>query len=150
MAMRSVNKVILLGHLGADPETRYTQSGTAVANLRIATNSSYLDKTSGERVEKTEWHRVVCWGKMAEIAQQYLSKGRQVYIEGELQTRQWNDKDGGTRYTTEVKANEMVMLGGRGGSSEAGSPPDAEYAQVGGNEQGGGSDQPPQDDDLPF
>jgi single-strand DNA-binding protein len=145
MATRSVNKVILLGHLGADPETRYTQNGTAVANLRLATNSSYMDKTSGERVEKTEWHRVVCWGKMAEIAQQYLTKGRQVYIEGELQTRQWSDKEGGTRYTTEVKANEMVMLGGRGGAVESGgaAPSEGDYAQVAASE-------PPQDDDLPF
>ncbi len=141
MATRSVNKVILLGHLGADPEVRYTQSGTAVANLRIATNESYNDRQSGERVERTEWHRVVAWGKLAEICSQYLKKGRQVYIEGSLQTRQWQDKENNTRYTTEIKANEMVMLGGPGGSGGGGG--DAEYAGV-------GNDQPPADDDLPF
>ncbi len=146
MATRSVNKVILLGHLGADPEVRFTQSGTAVANLRIATNESYNDRSTGERVERTEWHRVVAWGKLAEICQQYLQKGRQVYIEGTLQTRQWTDKDQNTRYTTEVRANEMVMLGGRGGE---GGPPsggggeESQYAPVGG-------DEPPSDDDLPF
>ncbi len=147
MATRSVNKVILVGHLGADPEVRYTQSGTAVANLRLATNESYKDKNSGERVEKTEWHRVVGWGKLAEIMGEYLKKGRQVYIEGQLQTRQWQDKEGNTRYSTEVRASDMVMLGGRGAgdappaSSEGGGEP--EYAPVGG-------DSPPSDDDLPF
>ena len=153
MATRSVNKVILLGHLGADPEVRYTQSGTAVANIRIATNESYNDRSTGERVEKTEWHRVVAWNKLAEIVGQYLTKGRQVYIEGTLQTRQWQDKEGNTRYTTEVRASDMVMLGGRGAASESGpgaaseSGPgpggDPEYAPVGG-------DTPPSDDDLPF
>lgn len=145
MATRSVNKVILVGHLGADPEVRYTQSGTAVANLRLATNESYTDRNSGERVEKTEWHRVVGWGKLAEIMGEYLKKGRQVYIEGQLQTRQWQDKEGNTRYSTEVRASDMVMLGGRGagdsGGSGGGSEP--EYAPVGG-------DAPPNDDDLPF
>ena len=145
MATRSVNKVILVGHLGADPEVRYTQSGTAVANLRLATNESYKDKNSGERVEKTEWHRIVGWGKLAEIMGEYLKKGRQVYIEGQLQTRQWQDKEGNTRYSTEVRASDMVMLGGRGAgeappSSGGGEP---EYAPVGG-------DSPPADDDLPF
>jgi len=147
MAMRSVNKVILLGHLGADPEVRYTQGGTAVANLRIATNESYNDKTSGERIEKTEWHRVVAWGKLAEIVGQYLTKGRQVYIEGQLQTRQWQDKEGNTRYSTEVRASDLVMLGsgrGEGGRPSEGAPGDEpQFAQV------GGGDAPP-DDDLPF
>ena len=149
MATRSVNKVILLGHLGADPEVRYTQSGTAVANLRLATNESYNDRQSGERVEKTEWHRVVAWGKLAEICGQYLTKGRQVYIEGTLQTRQWKDKDENTRYTTEVRANDMVMLGGRGGdggsggSGGSGGGEESQYAPVGGDEA-------PADDDLPF
>ena len=145
MAMRSVNKVILLGHLGADPEVRYTQGGTAVANLRIATNESYNDKTSGERIEKTEWHRVVAWGKLAEIVGQYLTKGRQVYIEGQLQTRQWQDKEGNTRYSTEVRASDLVMLGsgrGEGRSTEGGPTEEPQFAQVGG-------DAPP-DDDLPF
>lgn len=144
MATRSVNKVILLGHLGADPEVRYTQSGTAVANLRLATNESYNDRTTGERVEKTEWHRVVAWGKLAEIVGQYLTKGRQVYVEGTLQTRQWQDKEGNTRYTTEVRAGDLVMLGGRGASDapSGGGGSEPEYAPVGG-------DGPP-DDDLPF
>jgi len=148
MATRSVNKVILLGHLGADPEVRYTQGGTAVANLRIATNESYNDKNSGERIEKTEWHRVVAWGKLAEIVGQYLTKGRQVYVEGQLQTRQWQDKEGNTRYSTEVRASDLVMLGGdrrtTGGGSESGAPDEPQYAQVGGGEA------PPPDDDLPF
>jgi single-strand DNA-binding protein len=145
MATRSVNKVILVGHLGADPEVRYTQSGTPVANLRIATNESYNDRTSGEKVEKTEWHRVVAWGKLAEIVGQYLTKGRQVYIEGQLQTRQWQDKDGNTRYSTEVRASDMVMLGGRGGAGEGAPPADeAEYAPV------AGGNAPAPDDDLPF
>jgi single-strand DNA-binding protein len=147
MATRSVNKVILLGHLGADPEVRYTQGGTAVANLRIATNESYNDKTSGERVEKTEWHRVVAWGKLAEIVGQYLKKGRQVYIEGSLQTRQYQDQQGNTRYSTEIKANDLVMLGGRGeggGGAEGGGGEDTQFAPVGGDEA------PASDDDLPF
>ena len=154
MATRSVNKVILLGHLGADPEVRYTQSGTAVANLRLATNESYNDKTTGERIEKTEWHRIVAWGKLAEIVGQYLTKGRQIYVEGQLQTRQWQDKEGNTRYTTEVRAADLVMLGGRGG--DGGPPADQEYAQVGSEAPAAGAaapvtgDAPAADDDLPF
>jgi single-strand DNA-binding protein len=146
MATRSVNKVILVGHLGADPELRYTKSGTAVANIRIATNESYNDKNTGERVERTEWHRVVAWNKLAEIVGQYLTKGRQVYIEGRLQTRQWQDNDGNTRYTTEIRASDMVMLGGRGSDAPSGGGGggggEPEFAPVGG-------DAPP-DDDLPF
>ena len=141
MATRSVNKVILIGHLGADPEVRYTQGGTAVANIRLATNESYNDRTSGERVERTEWHRVVAWGKLAEIVEQYLRKGRQIYVEGRLQTRQWTDKDNNTRYTTEIRANEMVMLGGRGAPDDSGSD-ETQVAPVGGDEA--------PDDDLPF
>jgi len=146
MATRSVNKVILVGHLGADPELRYTQGGTAVANMRLATSDSYTDKQSGERVEKTEWHRIVAWSKLAEICGQYLTKGRQVYVEGSLQTRQWQDKDGGNRYTTEIRANEIVMLGGRGNGGDAGSGPpseDSEYQPVASGPTG-------EDDDLPF
>ena len=143
MATRSVNKVILIGHLGADPEVRYTQSGTAVANLRIATNESYTDRTSGERVERTEWHRVVAWGKLAEIVEQYLRKGRQVYIEGKLQTRQWQDKDNNTRYTTEIRASDMVMLGGRGAPDAGPAAEETEMAPVAENNA-------PSDDDLPF
>jgi single-strand DNA-binding protein len=142
MATRSVNKVILIGHLGADPEVRYTQSGTAVANIRLATNESYNDRTSGERVERTEWHRVVAWGKLAEIVEQYLRKGRQIYVEGRLQTRQWQDKENNTRYTTEIRADEMVMLGGRG------APDDGDVDQSQAAPVGGGDSAP--DDDLPF
>jgi single-strand DNA-binding protein len=112
--MRGVNKVILIGNLGRDPEVRYTRDGTPVATLSIATSESWKDQ-SGERQERTEWHRVVAWSKLAEIAKEYLAKGRQVYIEGRLQTRSWDDRDGNKRYTTEVKADQMVMLGGRGG-----------------------------------
>ena len=110
---RGVNKVILIGNLGADPELRYTGSGTAVCNFNLATNESYKDR-DGNMVEKTEWHRVVAWDRLAEICAEYLKKGRQVYIEGSLQTRQWEDQDGNTKYTTEIKAREMQMLGGPG------------------------------------
>lgn len=131
--MRGVNKVMLIGNLGRDPEIRYTRDGTAVANLSLATSDSWND-AQGQRQERTEWHRVVAWGKLAEIAKEYLSKGRQVYIEGRLQTRSWEDKDGNKRYTTEVKADQMVMLGGRGdggGSRSAGPPsgPSEEFSQ---------------------
>lgn len=112
---RGVNKVILVGNLGQDPELRYTGSGTAVCNLRLATNESYKD-ASGEWVERTEWHSVVTWGRLAEICNEYLTKGSQVYFEGSLQTRSYDDKDGNTKYVTEVKAREMMMLSGRGDS----------------------------------
>ena len=111
---RGINKVILVGNLGQDPELRYTGSGTAVCNLRLATNESYKD-ASGQLVEKTEWHSVVAWSRLAEICGEYLKKGSLVYFEGSLQTRSWDDKDGNTRYTTEVKVREMMMLDGRGG-----------------------------------
>jgi single-strand DNA-binding protein len=123
--MRGVNKVILIGNLGRDPEIRYTRDGTAVANLNLATSDSWND-AQGQRQERTEWHRVVAWGKLAEIAKEYLGKGRQVFIEGRLQTRSWEDKDGNKRYTTEIKADQMVMLGGRGsegGERDSGPPP---------------------------
>lgn len=110
---RGVNKVILVGTLGQDPDTRYTPSNAAVANLSIATNESWKDKQTGEQKEKTEWHRVVMFNRLAEIATEYLRKGSQVYIEGKIQTRKWEDKDGNDRYTTEIVANEMQMLGGR-------------------------------------
>jgi single-strand DNA-binding protein len=109
---RGVNKVILIGNLGADPELRYTSGGTAVCNIRLATNESYKD-SNGETVEKTEWHSVVAWARLAEICGQYLKKGSMIYIEGSLQTRQWEDRDGNTRYTTEIKAQEMQMLDSR-------------------------------------
>lgn len=111
--MRGVNKVILIGNLGRDPEIRYTKDGRAVATLNIATTETWNDQ-SGQRQERTEWHRVVLWGKQAEVAKEYLAKGRQVYIEGKLQTRSWDDREGNKRYTTEVRADQMIMLGGRG------------------------------------
>jgi single-strand DNA-binding protein len=112
---RGVNKVILIGNLGADPEVKYTPSGSAVANLRLATTESRRDKQSGEQQEHTEWHRLVMFGRLAEIAGEYLRKGSQIYVEGRIQTRKWQDRDGNDRYTTEIVANEMQMLGGRQG-----------------------------------
>lgn len=111
---RGVNKVILVGNLGQDPELRYTGNGTAVCNMRVATTENYKD-SNGEWVERTEWHNVVAWARLAEICNEYLRKGSQVYFEGQLQTRSWDDRDGNTRYTTEIKVREMLMLGGRGG-----------------------------------
>ncbi|MEP0546048.1 MAG: single-stranded DNA-binding protein [Rhodothermales bacterium] len=166
---RSVNKVILIGNLGQDPELRYTGSGTAVCNLRLATNESYKD-SNGELVEKTEWHSVVAWARLAEICGEYLKKGSQVYFEGSLQTRQWEDKDGQTRYTTEIKAREMMMLDSKGGSGGGSYDSSNEYDQTrssggGGYQQrpqsrpqqqrqpqtqGGGNDPFGPDDDLPF
>ena len=116
---RGINKVILVGNLGADPETRYTASGAAITTIRIATSESWRDKQSGEMQERTEWHRVKFFGRLAEIAGEYLRKGRQVYIEGSLRTDKWQDQSGQDRYTTEVIANEMQMLGGRGDEAPA-------------------------------
>lgn len=118
--MASVNKVILVGNLGADPETRYMPNGDAVCNIRLATTESWKDKQSGEKKEITEWHRVVFYRKLAEIAGQYLKKGAQVYLEGRIRTRKWTDKEGQERYTTEIEANEMQMLGRREGMGDAG------------------------------
>jgi single-strand DNA-binding protein len=140
---RGINKVILIGHLGADPETRYMPSGSAVTNLRVATSEQWKDKQSGEQQERTEWHRVAMFGRLAEIAAEYLRKGSQVYIEGSLRTRKWQDKESGSdRYSTEIIANEMQMLGGR---AEASAPARSAPAAVG--ESG-----PPDafDDDIPF
>lgn len=139
-----INKAILIGNLGRDPEMRYTQSGTPVCNFSIATTENYQDR-SGNRQERTEWHNIVTWSKLAEICNQYLSKGRQVYIEGRIQTREWTDKDGNTRRTTEIVANEMKMLGGP--ASGGGGGPREE--QMGGEN----SDQMEvgiSDDDIPF
>lgn len=137
----SVNKVILIGNLGADPEMKQTPSGMQIAQLRIATTDVWTDKTSGQKQEKTEWHRVVAYDKLASICERYLSKGRQVYIEGSLQTRSWDDKQTGQkRYMTEIKAREMKMLGGRPeGAPASGAPTDAPEPQ------GGDAD-----DDVPF
>jgi single-strand DNA-binding protein len=145
--MSGVNKVILVGNLGAAPELRYTASGQAVANLRLATTERWVNK-SGERSENTEWHRVVAWGKLAEICGQYLQKGKQVYIEGKIRTRQWQDQSGQKRYTTEIVANDMVMLGRAGDRPEFSDdavtvPPDDEAGS--GPDLDSGSD-----DDLPF
>jgi single-strand DNA-binding protein len=126
--MASVNKVILIGNLGRDPEVRYAPSGAAICNVTIATSRVSKDKTSGERQEQTEWHRVVFFDRLAEIAGEYLKKGKSVYVEGRLQTRKWTDKEGVERYSTEIIGNEMTMLGGRegggggGGDDEMGAP----------------------------
>ena len=145
--MSGVNKVILIGNLGAAPELRYTASGQAVANLRLATTERWVNK-SGERTENTEWHRVVAWGKLAETCGQYLQKGKQVYIEGKIRTRQWQDQSGQKRYTTEIVANNLVMLGRAGERTEFSDdavtvPPD-DHAGDGPDFDTGS------DDDLPF
>ena len=136
---RGVNKVIIIGDLGADPETRAMPSGTTVANLRVATSESWRDKQTGEQQERTEWHRVALFGRLAEVAGEYLRKGSQVYIEGSLRTRKWQDKQGNDRYSTEIVGNDLQMLGGRGGG--AGGAPGgggmAPGAGGGGREHGG-------------
>jgi single-strand DNA-binding protein len=118
---RGINKVILVGNLGADPDTRYMPSGKAVTNIRIATSESWKDKQTGDQQERTEWHSIVMYDKLGEIAAEYLRKGSQVYIEGKLRTRKWQDKEGKDRYTTEIIADQMQMLGGRGGAGGGGS-----------------------------
>ena len=133
---RGVNKVILLGNLGADPETRYTASGSAVTNIRLATTDTWRDKQSGERQERTEWHRVVFFGRLAEVAAEYLRKGSQCYIEGQIRTNKWQGQDGQDRYSTEIIASEMQMLGSRGGGG-AGAAPSSDYRNRG---QAGGHD----------
>lgn len=168
--MASVNKVILVGNLGADPETRYMPNGDAVANVRLATTESWKDKASGEKREITEWHRVVFYRKLAEIVGQYLKKGSAVYVEGRIRTRKWQDKEGQERYTTEIEASEMQMLGGRSGAGGGGgggfSGGEAEYGGSmpssgggGGGGGGGGQRSAPakkapsfddMDDDIPF
>ncbi|WP_447045207.1 single-stranded DNA-binding protein [Vreelandella sp. H-I2] len=142
---RGINKVILIGNLGQDPEVRFTPSGTAVANLNLATTDTWMDRQSGQRQERTEWHRVVMFNKTAEIAQQYLKKGAKVYIEGRLQTRKWQDQNGQDRYSTEIVANDMQMLdGGRsgdfqgGGASQNSYPQNAPQNAPAPNNQGGG------------
>jgi len=160
--MAGVNKAILVGNLGRDPELRYTQNGQAVVNFTLATSETWNDK-SGERVERTEWHRIVVWGKTGEMCAQYLSKGRTVYVEGRIQTREWEDKEGNKRYTTEVNAQTVNFIGprtggeggsggggpsggyGGGGPSGGGNGPDS-----GGMSGGGGGGAPPMDDDIPF
>jgi single-strand DNA-binding protein len=158
--MASVNKVILVGNLGADPETRYTPNGDQITNCRIATTDSWKDKATGERREATEWHRVVFFGKLAEIAGQYLKKGSQVYVEGRLRTRKWQDKDGQERYTTEISADAMQMLGRRegGGSPEYDQRSSSAPASGGGRSSSAPSRSAPPpsgglgdfEDDIPF
>ena len=126
---RGVNKVILVGNLGKDPEVRYMPNGNAVANITLATTESWKDKQTGEQQEKTEWHRIVMFRRLGEIAGEYLKKGSQVYIEGKLQTRKWQDNSGNDRYTTEIVASEMQMLGGRGGGGSAGFSSDSAPAK---------------------
>ncbi len=155
---RGINKVILVGNLGADPETRYMPSGSAVTNLSVATSESWKDKQTGEQKERTEWHRVAMFNRLAEIAAEYLRKGSQVYIEGKLRTRKWQGQDGQDRYTTEIIADEMQMLGGRGGGGGGGSFGGGGGGSYGGGggQKGGGGSAPPQpgpddfDDDIPF
>lgn len=142
---RGINKVILVGNLGADPETRYMPSGSAVTNLSIATSEQWKDKQSGEQKERTEWHKVAMFNRLAEIAAEYLRKGSQVYIEGKLRTRKWQDRDGNDRWTTEIIADEMQMLGGRGGGGSA--------PMSSGSGTSSAPPQPPADefdDDIPF
>ena len=167
---RGVNKVILLGNLGADPETRYTANGNAVTNIRLATTDSWRDRQSGEQQERTEWHRVVFFSRLAEIAAEYLRKGSQCYIEGRIQTRKWQGQDGQDRYTTEIVASDMQMVGSRGGSGGGGAPPRGPSPGAGERDQdsgsgsawpaGGSTGSPPAaprsgppddfDDDIPF
>ena len=149
--MGSVNKVILVGNLGRDAELRYTPGGAAVATLNLATTEVWNDRNN-QRQEKTEWHRVILWGKQAESLQEYLTKGKQIYVEGRLQTRQWDDKDGNKRYTTEIKADRITLLGGgaRGAGASAGGAMDRGAS----SSMGGGHDEPPMEpiteDDIPF
>ena len=163
---RGVNKVILVGNLGKDPETRYMPSGSAVTNLTLATSESWKDKQTGEQQERTEWHRVALFGRLGEIAAEYLRKGSQVYIEGSIRTRKWQDKEGKERFSTEIVANEMQMLGGRGGGGGEGggsrgggrdfsgggatrAHEDYGDAPSGGGGSGGGA-RDDLDDDIPF
>ncbi|HDZ4655516.1 TPA: single-stranded DNA-binding protein [Salmonella enterica subsp. enterica serovar Monophasic] len=159
MASRGVNKVILVGNLGQDPEVRYMPNGGAVANITLATSESWRDKQTGEMKEQTEWHRVVLFGKLAEVAGEYLRKGSQVYIEGQLRTRKWTDQAGVEKYTTEVVVNvggTMQMLGGRPqNSSQPGNQPQAGQQfsgqpQATGTAAAAGNEPPPFDDDIPF
>ncbi len=164
---RSLNKAIIIGNLGSDPEIRTTGSGTRVANFSVATSRSWKNQSS-EQQEKTEWHRIVCWDKLAEIVERYLKKGNQVYIEGEIEYRSYEDKDGVTKYSTEIRAREMMMLGGRESGGSSGGPGGGESGGESGGSRGGGSggsrgggrsgndyddfQSPPlgDDDDLPF
>ena len=149
---RGINKVIIVGNLGGDPETRYMPSGSAVTNLTVATNESWKDKQTGEQKDRTEWHKVAMFNRLAEVAAEYLRKGSQVYIEGKLRTRKWQDKSGQDRWTTEIIADEMQMLGGRGGAGGGGGG----SAPMSSGQDSSPPSAPPQagpddfDDDIPF
>ncbi len=156
---RGINKVILIGNLGRDPETRYTQSGSAITNVALATSESWKDRQTGEQQERTEWHRVGFFNRLAEIAGEYLKKGSKVYIEGSLRTRKWQDQSGQDRYSTEIVASEMQMLDSRGGGMGGGYPDDNEYASRPAPRQNNPAPAPQQapagempdfDDDIPF
>ena len=158
MASRGINKVILVGNLGADPENRTSQTGNAITNISVATSETWKDKSTGQQQERTEWHRVVFFNRLAEIAAEYLRKGSKVYVEGSLRTRKWQDQNGQDRYTTEVVGNEMQMLDSRGmggdpyGGGTQSAPPPQSQSQSQSKPQptsgGGGFD--PVDDDIPF
>ena len=149
---RGINKVILIGNLGNDPEVRYTAGVAAVSNVSVATSESWKDKETGEQQDRTEWHRIVFFGRLAEIVAEYLKKGSQIYVEGRLQTRKWQDKEGNDRYSTEIVASEMQMLGGRGGGganmNQSSPPPSAEAKSPAGKPASADSDFV--DDDIPF
>jgi single-strand DNA-binding protein len=147
--MAGINKVIIVGRLGNDPEVRYTPSGSAVAKFSVATSEEWKDKTTGEKKERTEWHRITAWGKLGEICGEYLSKGRQVYVEGRLQTSSYDDKEGVKRYSTEIVASDVQFLGSKesgGGRSAGGGAPGAPPRES----FGGPGAPPPADDDIPF
>jgi single-strand DNA-binding protein len=158
--MGSVNKVILVGNLGRDAELRYTPGGAPVATLNLATTEVWNDKTSGQKQEKTEWHRIVLWGKSAESLSEYLTKGKQIYVEGRLQTRKWQDKDGHDKYTTEIRGDRIVLLGGGGGGGgmAGGGRSQQRGAGAGASSGGAGGEHEPMgepitdltDDDIPF
>jgi single-strand DNA-binding protein len=155
--MGSVNKVILVGNLGRDAELRYTPGGAPVATLNLATTEVWNDKTSGQKQEKTEWHRIVLWGKSAESLSEYLTKGKQIYVEGRLQTRKWQDKDGNDKYTTEIRGDRIVLLGGGGGGGGGGARVQRTPVGAAAGAGGGGEHEPMgepiselTDDDIPF
>ncbi len=146
---RGINKVIIVGNLGQEPDTRYMPSGSAVTNISVATNESYKDKNTGEQVDRTEWHKVAFFNRLAEIAGEYLHKGSQVYVEGRLRTRKWQDKEGHDRFTTEIIADQMQMLGGRGGSPDMPSESQGNF-QPSRPASAAPAPEPEFDDDIPF
>ena len=150
--MKSLNKITLIGNLGQDPEVKYMQSGDAVASFSLATSESWKDKTSGEQVEKTEWHRCVAWRKLGEIVGQYAKKGQKLYVEGKLQTRKWTDKEGQERYTTEIQVNDIILLSAKGEGGEQAHRSSSKPPQYGGGRAAAAPshDDAPFDDDIPF